>query len=266
MEFLPGNGWQKLGRRGAALGLGLVFASLGVFSLSLIGSGLLSLKGSLLSPRLQISTAQEDAIIATLTRDTNAASEERAALRNAVQELERTLHEGRDPALGALLEGDVAKAEALFADLLAENESQGSKFYAEAAAAARHLGALAFFTDTDKAVRAYSKAAELAPENLEGWMQLGRLQERTGKVAEAEKIYQNLRQKAEVKNDKRWIALASNQLGIMDVTSGNLKQAELNFGMALGLAQDLGDPLLTAETLANFGSIYYFRGDLERAR
>ncbi|WP_339137097.1 MAG: hypothetical protein WGN25_03870 [Candidatus Electrothrix sp. GW3-4] len=71
-------------------------------------------------------------------------------------------------ALRALEQGDTAKAQVIFAEVLRSKEAEGRKANKEAAAAARHLGALAFQSDTKAALVAYRKAVKLDPDNTKG--------------------------------------------------------------------------------------------------
>ena len=72
-------------------------------------------------------------------------------------------------------QGHTAAAETIFEAVLARKAAEGQAANQQAAAAARHLGALAFLHDKEKALIAYRRAVALDPANAEGWNQLGHL-------------------------------------------------------------------------------------------
>src|SRR5687767_13920551 len=59
--------------------------------------------------------------------------------------------------------------------MLTHKTTEGKATNQQAAEASRHLNALAFLHDTKKALHAYHQVVSLAPENAEGWTQLGPL-------------------------------------------------------------------------------------------
>jgi tetratricopeptide (TPR) repeat protein len=71
-------------------------------------------------------------------------------------------------ALQALEQGDTKQAQAIFAEVAATKETAGKKNNQEAAEAYRHLGALAYLSDTKVALAACRKAVKLAPDNSGG--------------------------------------------------------------------------------------------------
>ncbi len=76
--------------------------------------------------------------------------------------------------------------------MLKTKEAEGQQANKEAAAAARHLGALAYMNDTKTALAAYRKAVQLDPDNATGWNGLELLLQRTGGLAKAEKIHKKV--------------------------------------------------------------------------
>ena len=86
---------------------------------------------------------------------------------------------GLDQALAKLEQGDTEKAKAIFQQLIDTKLAQSAN--KEAAAAARHLGALALLNDEQAALKAYQHATELDPENIAAKNQLGYLQKQPGK-------------------------------------------------------------------------------------
>ena len=82
---------------------------------------------------------------------------------------------GLDSAMEQLAKGNTAGAETIFREVAEKKEAEGKTGNKEAAEALRHLGALAFLHDTQKALDAYRRATDLDPENWEGWNQFGHL-------------------------------------------------------------------------------------------
>ncbi len=104
--------------------------------------------------------------------------EENRQLVEAVSELAKKADapdapQGIPDALRRLEGGKTEAAEAIFQQVLDQKRAGGEA--AEAAAAARHIGALAYLHDTQKALSAYAQAVELDAENPDGWNMLGLL-------------------------------------------------------------------------------------------
>jgi tetratricopeptide (TPR) repeat protein len=172
---------------------------------------------------------------------------------------------GIDEALKQLAEGNTSAAETIFCDVAKKKEAEGAKANQEAAEALRHLGALAFLNDTQKALDAYRRSTELDPENPEGWNQLGHLLQRTGELAEAEEAYQKVVAIGQSENDQEWIAIGSGNLGVVDETRGELEKAEAMHQKALTLDEEMGHKEDLANDYTNLGNVYETRGDLEKA-
>ncbi len=85
---------------------------------------------------------------------------------------------GLDQALAKLEQGDTEMAKAIFRQLVDTKYAQSAN--KEAATAARHLGALALLNDEKEARKAYQRATELDPENVEAKNQLNHLQKQPG--------------------------------------------------------------------------------------
>lgn len=93
--------------------------------------------------------------------------------------------EGIDEALACLEQGNTGKAEDIFQKILATKEAEGQQANKEAAQAAKHIGALAYLHDTEKALAAYNKATELVPDDAEAWNEFGKLLMRKGDLSVA---------------------------------------------------------------------------------
>jgi len=124
-------------------------------------------------------------LLAPLQGQLEAKDQQIKALTDAIAALSKTGAPAAsiEAALQALAQGNTAKAQAIFAEVLRSKEAEGRQANKEAAAAARHLGALAYLHDTNGALAAYRKAVELDPDNAEGWNILGHLLHRTGELS-----------------------------------------------------------------------------------
>ncbi|WP_417911528.1 tetratricopeptide repeat protein [Candidatus Electronema sp. TJ] len=175
-------------------------------------------------------------------------------------------------ALQALEQGDTAKAQAIFAEVLRSKEAEGRQANKEAAAAARHLGALAFMNDTKAALAAYQKAVQLDPDDVDGWNQLGHLLHRTGELAQAEEAYRKVLALGEAHQDKEWQAKAYGNLGNVYLTRSNLglvydargelDKAEEMYSKSLEISEALGLKAATANQYGNLGNVYFIRTNL----
>jgi tetratricopeptide (TPR) repeat protein len=77
---------------------------------------------------------------------------------------------GIDDALRLIDEkGDSAAAEDIFREIAERKKKEGGAAHREAARALRHLGALAFLHDSEKALAAYAEAVQLDPGDADGW-------------------------------------------------------------------------------------------------
>ena len=205
------------------------------------------------------------------------ASEREEALRDQVRQLtdavqalsdERNKADapaGIDEALALLAKGETDAAEAVFQEVKQRRKAEGEESRKETAAAARHIGALAFLHDTDKALSAYREAVELDPENSDGWNQLGHLLDRIGDLEGAEGAYGHVLSLGNQTDDKELIAVATGNLGVVYRTRGDLDRAEEMHMKSLALDEALGRKEGMASHYGNLGLVYQTRGDLDRA-
>ncbi len=135
----------------------------------------------------------------------------------------------------------------------------------EAAAAARHLGALAYLNSPQEALVHYQKAVQLDPDNAEGWNQLGNLLRRTGELARAEEAFRKVLALAQAHQDKEKQAWAYGNLGLVYQTRGDLDKAEEMHRKALELNKTLGSEQGIAQALGNLGIVYWKSGELDKA-
>ena len=172
---------------------------------------------------------------------------------------------GIDAALEQLEQGETGAAESIFREILDAKKVEGLTANKEAAAAARHLGALYYIHDTQKAVSAYEEAVALDPDNPDGWNPLGLLRHRLGYLEAAVEAFERAQRLGNLVKDKGVIAVALGNLGVIYRTLGDLEKAEQYHLKSLKLEEELGCKEGMAHEYGNLGVIYATRGDLERA-
>jgi tetratricopeptide (TPR) repeat protein len=172
---------------------------------------------------------------------------------------------GIEEALSQLRQGHTAAAETIFETILARKAAEGQAANQQAAEAARHLGALAFLHNTDKALTAYRRAVTLDPANAKGWNQLGLLLHRIGHLDEAVGAYNQVHALGTKRGDQNMLAIAYGNLGNVYEVRGDLTQAEAMYRNALEINETLGYKDGMARDYGNLGVVYRMRGDLTQA-
>ncbi len=119
------------------------------------------------------------------------------ALTEAVAELVEQAKTADDPdpfenALAELAAGHSEAAENLLRVILNQRRDEGEAALKDAARAARHIGAIAFYHDTRKALDAYQQAVALDTQDPDGWNRLGHLKYRLGDLAGARTAYEKV--------------------------------------------------------------------------
>lgn len=173
--------------------------------------------------------------------------------------------EGVAEALACLEQGDTGKAEAIFKQILETKESEGQASLKEAAQAAMHIGALAFLHDTEKALAAYKKAAELDADDADAWNRLGQLLHRKGDLNGAERAFDKVLALGNATADKSTIAMATGNLGLIALTRGDFDRAEDYHQQSFTIYTELGRKEGMGTQLGNLGIIVRIRGDLDQA-
>src|SRR5215208_6931919 len=172
---------------------------------------------------------------------------------------------GINETLALLKQGKTKAAEGIFQTIAHRKEGSIAANRKEAAAAYRHLGALAYLNDPQKALDAYRRATALDPDNAAGWNRLGQLFYRTGEPSKAETAFRRVLSLCRAQNDRFLLAMAFNDLGVIYKTRGDLDQAEAIHCKSLEIDKVLGNKAGMAADYANLGTIYQTRGELEHA-
>ena len=180
---------------------------------------------------------------------------------------------GINRAIELLRQGETGAAESALAEILDRRLAERSTASQEAAEAARHLGALAYLSDTAKAIEAYRTATELDPDDTWSWIYLGRLYRRAGNLAASEQAFQKARQAAEGADNARDIMVADNDLGDVRIARGDLAGAVAAYEAALAVAEKLAaqDPSNSgwqrdlSVSFNKIGDVQSARGNLDAA-
>jgi tetratricopeptide (TPR) repeat protein len=199
-------------------------------------------------------------------------AEEREALRAAVQALADKAREPDAPpkveqALALLPEGRTAEAEAIFAEIVERKQVEGMAALQEAAAAARHLGALAYLDSTQKAIEAYATATRLDPDHVWSWILLGRLHLRAGSLAGAAGAFDQARAAAERAGSEGDVGVTYHELGMVRQARGDLAGAFAAYQRYHEIAEKLAaqDPSNTGWQ-RELSVVHNKIGDVQRAR
>ena len=108
-------------------------------------------------------------LLAPLQGQLSAQDQQIKALTEAITALSKTVGPAArlHAALQALRQGDMSKAQAIFAEVVHSKEAEARQACKEAAAAARHLCALAFMNNPKEALAACQKAVLFDPDNAD---------------------------------------------------------------------------------------------------
>jgi tetratricopeptide (TPR) repeat protein len=209
--------------------------------------------------RAQLTRAQQDA--EAWKQQAQAAVQALANLRS-----QKDAPPGINKALARLKQGNTKAAEEIF-QVIANRRAASLAANSQAAAAAhRHLGALALLKDTQKALNAYRRATELDPDNAEGWHQLGSLFYRTGKLSQAAAAFRKVLPLGQARNDRSLLAVAYGNLGDIYQIRGDLKHAEAMYAKSLNIDKVLNNKGGMAKAYGNLGLIYETQEILIRLR
>jgi len=160
---------------------------------------------------------------------------------------------------------DIIELEAKLKVRAETHEAAGQKQNKTSAEYWRHIGALTFLHNTQKALDAYRKATTLDPENCDGWSCLGMLQYRLGEITTAHNSFETLRHISEKSGDVRMRSISLSGLGVIFKIQGDLDNAETSFRKSLSLSEECGNKNGIATAYGNLGTVYETRGDLHTA-
>ena len=183
----------------------------------------------------------------------------------AVAALARQEGPGIDEALARLAEGNTAAAEEIFKAIEERKTAEGVGANKAAAEAARHLGALAYFHDTQAAIDAYRRATVLDPDNAEAWIGLGAALIRIGKLAEADTVLRRVVALGQDANDPVVQAMGLGNLAVIYTSRGDLAQAEDMLLEELALFEPLDRKGDMAISYSNLGTVYELRDKPDQA-
>lgn len=141
-----------------------------------------------------------------------------------------------------------ARAEALL-KVQAEAGREAARYF-------RHIGALAYLRDTQRAIDAYRKSCELDPQDGDGWRRLGVLYIRKGEYNEARAALVEAKQSAIRSHDRALEARVSGNLGAIDFFKGDLVTASGHFEADHRLSREIGNKQGIARASGNLGLIY----------
>jgi tetratricopeptide (TPR) repeat protein len=241
----------------------------------------------------QLTTVDPDEII----RDFTAATERAAASQSTLEAIARLeelqdgnafraavvaiVRESRNPdaprgidrAIELLRQGETGAAETALAEILNKRLAERATASAEAAEAARNLGAIAYLSDTAKSIEAYRTATELDPDDASSWIFLGRLYLRAGNLSSAELALEQARKAADRTGNERDQGLVQLRLGDVRMPQGDLTGALEAYGKSFAIAEKLAaqDPSNSewqrdlSVSFERIGDVQSARGDLEAA-
>lgn len=184
---------------------------------------------------------EQQALKDDIIRSLNAAVEALAAQARDRQEVA-----GIETALQHLAANKVSDAVAIFEEVVDRKEAEGKhkeaasrKAFGEAAAAARHLGALLSLQDTQGALAAYRRAAELEPEDVWTWIAVADLEVQGGTLARAKEAAERALAVALSTDNPRDLSVSHNKIGDVLVAQGDLAAALASYRAPLGIRERL---------------------------
>jgi tetratricopeptide (TPR) repeat protein len=138
---------------------------------------------------------------------------------------------------------------------------------AEAAAEARHLGAILALRDVRRAMEAYETAARLQPDDTWIWIGLARLAGQAGLLERAANATMRVRDGARASGNERNVSAASTELGDLYVAQGDLASASKAYEAGRVIAERLAasDPGNTGWQ-RNLSVSWNKQGDVRKAQ
>jgi tetratricopeptide (TPR) repeat protein len=128
-----------------------------------------------------------------------------------------------------------------------------------------HLATIAMLRDAEKAAQAYAKAAELNPKDAAALLNLGLLQERSGRGDAAIETLERMLAVGEKTRNRAIVLDAANCLGALFEARGAFADAEWKFRKALAASEAMKNQPRTAYLYGRLGLIRRLRGELADA-
>jgi tetratricopeptide (TPR) repeat protein len=174
---------------------------------------------------------------------------------------------GIDRAIELLRQGETGAAESALTEILDRRLQERATASADAAEAARNLGAIAYLNDTAKAIEAFRTATELDPEDASSWIFLGRLYLQAGNLSSAEIALEEAREASDRTGNERNQGLAQLRIGDVRMLQGDLSGALDAYSKSRAIAEKLvvQDPS-SAEWQRDLSVSYEKIGDAQSAR
>ena len=160
---------------------------------------------------------------------------------------------------------DIAELEAKLTARAERHAATGQEENKLSAEYWRHIGALAFLHNTQKALAAYEKATILDPEDSDGWSRVGQLQFRLGDIPIASESFDSLIAIGKRRGNQKVEAQGYIWKGWLYQSQGKLTEAEDGATHALRLADIAGWKAGAANAYGNLGLIHRARGELDKA-
>lgn len=160
---------------------------------------------------------------------------------------------------------DLADLEAKLKARAETHEAAGQKENKRSAEYWRHIGALAFLHNTQKALTAYQKAALLDPQDADALRLVGELQYRLGDLPAAYETFLALASLGQRNKDSRAESMGYMRLGWVHRIRGELDQSESAINKGLQLAESAGWTAGMASAYGNLGLIHRRRGEIGKA-
>lgn len=161
-----------------------------------------------------------------------------------------------DIALRAISNGDTEKARSIFLKRVEADSTETLK----TAEYYRHLGALAYFYDTEEALNAYRRSTELDPLHPDGWNSFGLVLTRTGDLQNGIYAFEKV---LEIASSSTAAALGN--IGVVYKIEGKLEKAEETLNKALEINESLEHHEGMANQYGDLGNICRARGELDKA-
>jgi tetratricopeptide (TPR) repeat protein len=191
--------------------------------------------------------------------------EQRPAIAAAVERLA----EDQDVDLLALAKNptnvDLADLERKLTERAERHEAEGQTALKTSAEYWRHVGAMAFLHNTQKALASYEKAVSLDSLNPEGWRYLGELQYRLGELSNAERSFIRLRELGKSTDDLRIQSLGCVRLAWILEDRADLAQVEILVTDAVRFAEAAKWQEGLARGYVHLGNLHEKRGNLDQA-